>query len=142
MVTLTSNTTNVCDASITIIYRANSPTIYARVNELEFHCIYCQPMLLVEFSLYILNQVCLRTKPKHEAQFPSNHRNFSPIGIHCQNGWKGVRRGYDPSVLDIGLPGSCQGRSPLEGYMKPTRPSTLTWGKRQKILVNPNWLHI
>jgi hypothetical protein len=24
---------------------------------------------------------CLRTKPKHEAQFPSNPQNFSPIGI-------------------------------------------------------------
>jgi hypothetical protein len=51
-------------------------------------------------------------------------------------------RGYDPSVLDIGLPGSCQGRSPLEGYTKPARPSTSTWSRRQELLVNPNWLHI
>jgi hypothetical protein len=83
----------ISDASRTIIYRANSPTIYACVNELEFHCIYCQPILLVEFPLYIstmqsMQAKCLRTKPKHEAQFPSNPRNFSPIGIHCQNGRK------------------------------------------------------
>jgi hypothetical protein len=50
--------------------------------------------------------------------------------------------GMTPRVLDINLPGSCQGRSPLEGYMKPARPSTLTWSRRQKLLVNPNWLHI
>jgi hypothetical protein len=31
---------------------------------------------------------CLRTKPKHKVQFPSNPQNFSPIGIHCQNGRK------------------------------------------------------
>jgi hypothetical protein len=34
--------------------------------------------------------------------------------------------GMTPRVLYIGLPGSCQERSPLEGYMKPARPSTLT----------------
>jgi hypothetical protein len=72
MVTIISITTKVSDAS-----SANSPTIYARVNELEFNCIYCQPILLVEFPLYILNHAkherqMLRTKPKHEAQFPSN----------------------------------------------------------------------
>jgi hypothetical protein len=55
MVTLTSNSTKVCDVIRTIIYGANSPTIYACVNELEFHCIYCQPMFLVEFPLYVLN---------------------------------------------------------------------------------------
>jgi hypothetical protein len=52
-------------------------------------------MLLVEFPLYILNHAknarkMLRTKPKHEVQFPSNPRNFSPIGIHFQNGRKGL----------------------------------------------------
>jgi hypothetical protein len=52
-------------------------------------------MLLVEFPLYILNHAkharkMLRTKPNHEAQFPSNPQNFSPIGIHCQNGRKGL----------------------------------------------------
>ena len=35
-VALTSNTIKVCDVSRTTIYRANSPTIYARVNEHEF----------------------------------------------------------------------------------------------------------
>jgi hypothetical protein len=66
MVTLTSNTTKVCDVSRTIIYRANSPSIYARVNELEFHCVYCQPILLVEFPLYILNHA------KHARQMLKN----------------------------------------------------------------------
>jgi hypothetical protein len=50
--------------------------------------------------------------------------------------------GMTPRVLDINLLGSCQGRSRLKGYMKPARPSTSTWSRRQKLLVNPNWLHI
>jgi hypothetical protein len=33
---LTLNTTKVCDVSKTTIYRANSPTIYARMNDLDF----------------------------------------------------------------------------------------------------------
>jgi hypothetical protein len=53
-----------------------------------------------------------------------------------------AHQGMTPRVLDINLPGSCQGRSPLEGYMKPARPNTSTWSRRQKLLVNPNWLHI
>jgi hypothetical protein len=53
-----------------------------------------------------------------------------------------VDEGMTPWVLDISLPGSCQGRSLLEGYIKPAWPSTLTWSRRQKLLVNPNWLHI
>jgi hypothetical protein len=74
MVTLTSITTKVSDASRTIIYRANSPTIYACVNELEFHGIYCQPMLLVEFPLYILNHA------KHARQMLKNKTKvWSPI---------------------------------------------------------------
>jgi hypothetical protein len=40
---------------------------------------------------------------------------------------RGGDEGMIPRVLDNNLPGSCQGRSPLEGYMKPSRPSTLTW---------------
>jgi hypothetical protein len=66
MVTLISNTKKVCDVSRTVVYRTNSPTIYARVNELEFHFIYCQPMLLVEFPLYILNHA------KHARQMLKN----------------------------------------------------------------------
>jgi hypothetical protein len=66
MVPLTSSTTKVCDVSRTIIYRANSPTIYARVNELEFHCIYCQPILLVKFPLY--TQPCKACKENAEEQ--------------------------------------------------------------------------
>jgi len=45
MVALTSNTTKVCDVSDTTIYRANSPTMYACVNELDF-------------IAYIANQDC------------------------------------------------------------------------------------
>jgi hypothetical protein len=40
---------------------------------------------------------CLRTKPKHKAQFPKNPRNFSPIGIHCQNGRKFLEGQYNES---------------------------------------------
>jgi hypothetical protein len=102
MVTLTSINKKVCDASRTIIHRANSPTIYARVNELEFHCIYCQPMLLVEFPLYILNH------EKHARQMLKNKTNawspisfkpskLLPIRIHCQNGRKGLEGQYSES---------------------------------------------
>jgi hypothetical protein len=108
MVALTSNTTKVCDVSRTTIYRANSPTIYACVNELEFHCIYCQLLLLVEFPLY--TQPCKATSKyaKHDRQMlehkakawnliPLNPRNFSPIGIHCQNGQKNLKGQYSES---------------------------------------------
>jgi hypothetical protein len=37
---------------------------------------------------------CLRTKQKHRTQFPLNPRNFSPIGIHCQNGQKNLEGQY------------------------------------------------
>jgi hypothetical protein len=40
---------------------------------------------------------CLRTKPKHEAQFPSNPQNFSHIGIHLQNGRKDLEGQYSES---------------------------------------------
>jgi hypothetical protein len=40
---------------------------------------------------------CLKTKPKHEAQFPSNPQNFSHIGIHYQNGQKGLEGQYSES---------------------------------------------
>jgi hypothetical protein len=62
-------------------YRANSPTIYARVDELEFHCIYCQPLPVVEFSLYNQDAIqhtkmqstrgrCLSTKLTTHNQIP------------------------------------------------------------------------
>jgi hypothetical protein len=69
-------------------------------------------------------------------RWPPYHFDASQISTYDH--W----RGYDPSVLDVCLPGSCQGRSPLEGYIKPTRPSTSTWSRSQKLLVNPNWLHL
>jgi hypothetical protein len=34
--------------------------------------------------------------------------------------------------------GCGQGRSPLEEYIKPARPNTLTWSRRKKLFVNPN----
>jgi hypothetical protein len=40
---------------------------------------------------------CLRTKPKHKAQFLSNPQNFSPIGIYCQNGRKFLEGQYSES---------------------------------------------
>jgi hypothetical protein len=130
MVTLTSITTKVSDASRTIIYSANSPTIYACVNELEFHCIYCQPMLLVEFPLYILNHAKharqrLRNKTK-EAQFPSNPRNFSPIGIHCQNGPKGLEGQYIESS-------SSRCAWPKKSENTFTNPKTIIWRKSNYI---------
>jgi hypothetical protein len=65
-------------------------------------------------------------------------RNIIDFGLI----WSSTDEGMTPWVIDIGLPGSCQERSLLEGYMKPARPNTLTWSRRQRLLVNPNWLHI
>jgi hypothetical protein len=59
MIALTSNITKIHYVSRTTIYRANYPTIYARVYKLNFHCIYCQPLSLVEFPLY--TQPCKAT---------------------------------------------------------------------------------
>jgi hypothetical protein len=99
MVALTSNTTKVCDVSKTTIYRANSPIIYACVNDLDFIAYIANQGCWWSFR-YILNHAkqhtmmqsmqgkCLRTKPNHKTQFPINPQNFSPIGIHCQNGQK------------------------------------------------------
>ena len=67
-VALTSKATKACDVSRTTIYRANSPTIYARVNELEFHCIYCQVYPLVEFPLYIQPCNNMQQMQEHERQ--------------------------------------------------------------------------
>jgi hypothetical protein len=50
--------------------------------------------------------------------------------------------GTTPWVLTFSIPAIDQEGSPLKGYMKPARPSTLTWSRRQKLLVNPNWMHI
>jgi hypothetical protein len=69
MIALTSNTTKICDVSRTTIYTANSPTIYARVYELDFHCIYCQQLLLVEFALY--TQPCKATRTDWYVHFAS-----------------------------------------------------------------------
>jgi hypothetical protein len=65
MVTLTSNTTKVCDASKTTIYRANSPTIYAHVNDLDFIAYISNQGCLWSF-LYILNHA------KYERQMLKN----------------------------------------------------------------------
>jgi hypothetical protein len=110
---------------------ANSPTIYAHVNELEFHCIYYQPMLLVEFPLYILNHAkharqILRTKPKHEAQFPSNTQNFSPISIYCQNGRKGLEGQNSESS-------SSRCAWPKKSENTCTNPKTKIWRKSNYI---------
>jgi hypothetical protein len=45
-------------------------------------------------------------------------------------------------VLTFSIPAIGQGRSPLKEYMKPARPNMPTWSRRQKLFVNPNWLHI
>jgi hypothetical protein len=92
MVLLTSNTTKVCDVSKTTIYRANSPTIYARMNDLDFIAYIANQGCWWSFH-YILNHAkharqMLKNKPKHKSQFPLKPRNFSPIGIHYQNGQK------------------------------------------------------
>jgi hypothetical protein len=71
MVLLTSNTTNIYDVSRTTIYRVNSPTIYACVNDLDFIA-YIEPRLLVEFPLY--TQLCKVTHNdvKHARQMLKN----------------------------------------------------------------------
>jgi hypothetical protein len=37
-------------------------------------------------------------------------------------------------VLTSSIPSISQERSPLKGYMKPARPNTLTWSRRQETL--------
>jgi ribosomal protein RSM22 (predicted rRNA methylase) len=92
MVALTSNTTKVCDVSKTTIYRENSLTIYAHVNDLDFIAYIVSKVVGGVSSIYStmqsMQRKCLRTKPKHITKFPLNPRNFSTIGIYCQNGWK------------------------------------------------------
>jgi hypothetical protein len=63
---------------------------------------------------------------------------YSPFGMSLTT----LDEDMTHRVLMFSIPGSCQGRSPLEGYMKPARPNTPTWSRRQKLFVNPNWLHI
>jgi hypothetical protein len=55
----------------------------------SFHYIYS--------TMQSMQGKCLRTKPKHEAQFYWNPWNFSPIGIHYQNGQKGLEGEYSES---------------------------------------------
>jgi hypothetical protein len=55
----------------------------------SFHYIYS--------TMQSIQGKCLRTKQKHETQFPSNPQNFSPIGIHYQNGRKGLEGQYSES---------------------------------------------
>jgi hypothetical protein len=88
-IALTSKATKECDVSITMIYRANSPTNYARVSELEFHCIFCQFNLWWSF-LYISNHATtcnkctsmrgegLSTKLKAQNQIPFKPSKTSP----------------------------------------------------------------
>jgi hypothetical protein len=76
MVALTLNITKVCDISRTTIYRANSPTIYAGVNDLDFIAYVANQGCWWSF-LYILNHAkkhtimqsmkgkFLTTKPKY-----------------------------------------------------------------------------
>jgi hypothetical protein len=99
MVALISNTTKVCDVIKTTIYRANSPIIYARVNELDLIAYIANPMLLVEFPLYTQpfkathknakhERQMLKNKTKHKTQFPINSRNFSPIGKNLEDQYR------------------------------------------------------
>jgi len=78
-VALTSNTTKVCDVSITTIYRENSPTIYAHLKELEFHCIYCQPLPVMEFPLY--TKPCNKCKDKKGKCFKNKTQSIKPKSI-------------------------------------------------------------
>jgi hypothetical protein len=55
----------------------------------SFHYIYS--------TMQSMQGKCLRTKQKHETQFLSNPQNFSPIGIHWQNGRKGLEGQYSES---------------------------------------------
>jgi hypothetical protein len=72
MVALTSNTTKVCDVSRTTIYRVNSPTIYAHVNDLDFIAYIANQGCWWSF-LYILNHAKQHTMmQKHERQMLKN----------------------------------------------------------------------
>jgi hypothetical protein len=65
MVALTSNTTKVCDVRRTTIYRANSPIIYACVNDLDLIAYIANQGCWWSF-LYILNNA------KHERKMLKN----------------------------------------------------------------------
>ncbi len=90
--------------SRTKIYRANSPTIYACVMNLNFIAYIVKKNL--RWSLhYIFNHArwCMRGKTlKHKPNlsikpFPLNPLNFSPIGNNCQNGWRILEGQYSKS---------------------------------------------
>jgi hypothetical protein len=69
---------------------------------------------------------CLKTKQKHEAQFPSNPQNFFPIGIHCQNGRKGLEGQYSESS-------SSRCAWPKKSENTCTNPKTKIWRKSNYI---------
>jgi hypothetical protein len=77
-----------------------------------------------EIDSFLLSSSC----PSAPAATPqrTEARTLDPLLWFPPRATQNCWRGYDPSVLDVCLPGSCQGRSPLEGYMKPVRPSTST----------------
>ena len=90
--------------SRTKIYRANSPTIYACVMNLNFIAYIVK--INLRWSLhYIFNHArwCMRGKTlKHKPNlsikpFPLNPLNFSPIGNNCQNGWRILEGQYSKS---------------------------------------------
>jgi len=99
--------------SRTNIYRANSPTIYARVMNLNFIAYIVKHNLRESFH-YIFNHAkqqtkkeCMRGKTlKHKPilsikPFPLNPLNFSPIGNKCQNGWTNLEGQYSMSSSPI-----------------------------------------
>ena len=87
-IALTSKATKACDVSITTIYRANVPTIYARVNELEFHCIYCQPLPVVEFPLYTKPSNKGKERSTKQANFIKPSKTSPPLASIAKMGEK------------------------------------------------------
>jgi hypothetical protein len=100
---LTHSTTNARDVSRTNIYRANSPTIYARVMNLQIIAYIVKLNLWESFHyiyIYIFNHATHNKYEMHERQtlknkpilrikpFPLNPLNFSPIDNKYQNGWR------------------------------------------------------
>jgi hypothetical protein len=74
MVALTLNTTKLCDVSKTTLYRANYPTIYARVNDLDFIAYIANQGYWWSFR-YILNHAkharkMLKNKTKAQKPIP------------------------------------------------------------------------
>jgi hypothetical protein len=106
--------------------------MYARVNELEFHYIYCQPLLLVEFPLYTQPCKAIHKDEKHERKMLTPSIPFKPQTFARDNGKESkldtsIKEMVEQQVRDNILKGStkimCE-RNDKAYYKANTRMST------------------